>query len=216
MITLPEIVRDVKKVINEAGDEEEAILITEDKVNLDLYVESAVSSSVAFIQRLSPIKNVNPKSATLAAVDNKDGTGYVVCPDDYVGLIGMKMSKWNRICVVAYPEGSEMWAQQMNQYTRSGPNKPCCIEGYSPEGKKIISYFSIPKGQEHSVTLFRYESAFDGNEGLNCTNEFLYKAVVYKAASLVYQMFQDENTSQALEREALKYISVEGQNQGNA
>lgn len=208
MISLPEIIRDVKKVMNEAGDEEEAILITEDKVNLDLYVESAVSSSVAFVQKLSPIKNVNPKSATLEAVDNTDGTGYVVCPDDYVGLIGMKMSKWNRICVVAYPEGSEMWAQQMNQYTRSGPNKPCCIEGYSADGNRIISYFSIPKGQEHKVSLFRYESAFDRNEGLNCTNEFLYKAVVFKAASLVYQMFQDDNTSQALERESLKFLNL--------
>lgn len=209
MISLPEIIRDVKKVMNEAGDEEEAVLISEDKVNLDLYVENAISSAVAFVQKNSPIKNVNPKSDNPDAVKNDDGeTGYIICPSDYVCLIGMKMSKWNRICITAYPEGSEEWAQQMNPYTRSGPNKPCCIEGNADDGKKIISYFSIPEGQEHKVSLFRYEASFNRNEGLNCTNDFLYKAVVYKAASLVYEMFQDADTSQVLENEALKFLSI--------
>lgn len=208
MIALSEIIRDVKKVMNEAGDEEEAVLITEDKVNLDLYIEDAISSAVAFVQKVSPIKGVNLASSKASPVKNEDGTGHVLCPSDYVCLVGFKMSRWSRVCVVAYPEGSEMWAQQMNSYTRSGPNKPCCIEGHDQDGNRIISYFSVPSGQEHTISLFIYEASFDKEKGLNCSNDFIYKSVVFKTASIVYDIFQDINTSQAMEKESLNYLNI--------
>lgn len=207
---LAEMVRDIKKVINEAGDEEEVLLITEDKVNLDLYIEEALSSSVLFFQRNMPATTINMKAALSGERAGAEGMDCHVIdvPEDYVRLVRLKMKSWRRACVTTFPVGGEEWKRQQNPHTRAKLWKPVCIEDVNNKGKRVLRCYGVGYQDGGTIDDFVYEAKFNVEEGLNVTDENLYKAILYKAASLVYAIYQDSQSSALLEREAYKMIGL--------
>ena len=135
MVKKDEIISKVKSIMNEIGEEEtNSSLLDEDTIKIDQYIESCIGDALAMIVLKSAIP-VNP--------NNNDGTGYIVLPDDFLKLIAFKMEGWKRTVSEAFPLDSEKAKQQSNEYTRGGNNKPVCVLSYSPEGKKVLEYYSV-------------------------------------------------------------------------
>ena len=166
MVKKDEIISKVKAIMNEIGEEEtNSSLLDEDTIKIDQYIESCIGDALAMIVLKSAIP-VNPKKGTSNPVNNNDGTGYIVLPDDFLKLIAFKMEGWKRTVSEAFPLDSEKAKQQSNEYTRGGNNKPVCVLSYSPEGKKVLEYYSVT-GSNHTVSVFVYEASYEPSSGIN-------------------------------------------------
>lgn len=190
MVKKDEIISKVKAIMNEIGEEEtNSSLLDEDTIKIDQYIESCIGDALAMIVLKSAIP-VNPKKGTSNPVNNNDGTGYIVLPDDFLKLIAFKMEGWKRTVSEAFPLDSEKAKQQSNEYTRGGNNKPVCVLSYSPEGKKILEYYSVT-GSNHTVSVFVYEASYEPSSGINMeSSDAVFYALCYMTAGLVYSILK--------------------------
>lgn len=209
MVTENEIVSKVKAIMNEIGEDTNSSLLDEDTIKIDEYIKSCIGDALSLIILNSGIKSINPKKDTgTKANKNDDGSGYIILPDDFVKLLAFKMNGWKRAVSVAYPLDSEEAKRQANIYTRGGENKPICLLSYSPEGEKILEYYSLGSEADHTISLFVYEAAYDSESGINVSSsDPIFYALCYMAASLVYSIFENPNTAKEMQTIAINYIN---------
>lgn len=207
MVKKDEIISKVKAIMNEIGEEEtNSSLLDEDTIKIDQYIESCIGDALAMIVLKSAIP-VNPKKGTSNPVNNNDGTGYIVLPDDFLKLIAFKMEGWKRTVSEAFPLDSEKAKQQSNEYTRGGNNKPVCVLSYSPEGKKVLEYYSVT-GSNHTVSVFVYEASYEPSSGINMkSSDAVFYALCYMTAGLVYSIFENQATAEEMQKIAINYIN---------
>lgn len=193
MITTADLIKKVRCVINEPYEDAEVSLLTGKVRSFDDVIKELLSQAVALVQRSKGPKGgyVNVKrltSLTGLLMEYGDGTGYMCLPDDYVELVCCKLDKWKRPCTVVQPARSPEADRQYNAVTRSGCQRPVCVEGIMSAGSRTIEFFPLPGGAK--VEDFFYEAKFDVNEGLNRCDKYMIDAVVYACASLLYNMFE--------------------------
>lgn len=206
MVTKEAIISKVKAIMNEIGEETNASLLDEDTIRIDEYIESCIGDALALLM-LNSTRPVNPKNCTESATVKEDGSGYVVLPDDFVKLIAFRMEGWKRTVSEAYPLGSEKAKHQSNVYSRGTKSKPACVLSYSPEGKKILEYYSIGKGEQSTISVFVYEASFDGSEVNMESYSPEFHALCYMTSSLVYSIFENPSTAKEMQTIAINYIS---------
>jgi len=212
MVTKDDIISKVKAIMNEIGEDNNESLLDEDIIKMDDYIESCIGDALSLVI-LNSTKPVNPKKCTTNATSNGDGTGYVVLPDDFVKLISFRMSDWKRSVSEAFPLDSEKAKEQANVYSRGTKNKPVCVLSYSPDGKKIIEYYST-SATSPSVSVFVYEASYDGSSDINLgSSEPTYYALCYMTASLVYSIFENPGTAKEMQTIAINYLNNVAENQ---
>lgn len=201
----------MRSIMNEIGEDTTVSLLDEDTIRLDDYIKSVIPEAVSMIVQVSD-RCVNPKSSTNPVVHaNEDGSGMLELPDDFIKLIALQMQGWKRIVSMTYPLGGETHKQQCNMATRAGRSKPVAILSVDSQGKRVIEYYSLPKGEEHVVSMFVYEAAFNEDEGLNMDiGNSLFGALCYMCASLVYSIFENAGTAAEMQKVAINLIG--GQN----
>lgn len=209
MVTESEIVSKVKAIMNEIGEESNPSLLDEDTIKIDEYIKKCIGDALSLIILNSERRGINPKKdSSIKPVSNNDGTGYIVLPSDFVRLLAFKMEGWNRTVSKTFPIDSEEAKQQSNLYTRGGKNKPVCVLSYSPEGEKILEYYSLGSEEEHTISQFVYEAAYDSETGINVSSsDPIFYALCYMTASLVYSIFENPNTAKEMQTIAINYIN---------
>lgn len=206
MVTKEDIISKVKAIMNEIGEETNASLLDEDTIKIEQYIESCIGDALSLVI-LNSTRPVNPKKCNTSATSNGDGTGYVVLPDDFVKLIAFKMSDWKRAVSKTFPLDSEKAKEQANVYSRGTKSKPVCVLSYSPDGKKIIEYYST-SATSPSVSVFVYEASYDGSSGINIgSSDPAYYALCYMTASLVYSIFENPGTAKEMQTIAINYMN---------
>lgn len=206
-MTQDQIIAKVRSIMNETGADESLSLLSEDTVKLDEYIKSCIPDSVNLVVISSPVRCVNKKAYSPTTITNNgDGTGYVVLPTDYISLIAFKMSVWNKVVVKAATLDSQAYAAQRNPITRSGKNKPICVLNYIAGGR-VLEYYSIGPTETPSVSMFLYEAKYDPTTGIDLNeNDPIAIAVCYMCASLVYAIFENNNTAKEMKTMALSLI----------
>ena len=192
MMTTDELVRRVRLLINEADEDETVSLISEDARSFDKNIKLLLPQAVSIVQgNKSPGKRVNVRSvvpSSVAIVDKGDGSGYISLPGDFVSLVSLAVSGWERPCSVLYPMMSQQAAWQRNCHTRAGKCRPVCVEGIGADGERVAELYPLPVAA--LMELFVYEAAFNPNEGLDGYDEGMDDAVAYQCAALLYNMFE--------------------------
>lgn len=215
-MTEDEIVIKVRSIMNDLGEDESLTLLSEDTVKLEEYIRRAIPDAVLLVQQNSSVRSVN--AVTSAATVTEDATtGFVKIdvPEDYVRMIAIKLASWDKAVSETYAYGSEQYRRQCNTVTRSGAANPIVIEGYKPDGKRVLEMYD-PKKTSKSTELFVYESSYDSSKGLSTLNgnDPLAVAVCYMTASLVYRYFENTATAEELAKVSLSLIpSVETVNE---
>lgn len=208
MVATEDIVLKVRSIMNEIGEDANTSLLEEDTIRIDEYIKSCIPEAVVLVVQNSPNRCVNPKSSTISATSNSDGSGYVLVPSDYIALVAFKMAGWKRIVSKAHEADSEVYKAQCNPATRAGKYKPVCIDTYNSSGKRVLEYYSLGSGDAHTVEMFVYESKFDETAGLNIdAGNPLFGAVCYMCASLVYSIFENQATAKEMQTIAINLIT---------
>lgn len=207
-MTEDEIVKKVRSIMNDLGEDESLTLLGEDTVKLEEYIRSAIPDAVLLVQQNSSVGSVNAKTETVTATaDAATGFLSVGVPTDYVRMIALRMSSWDKAVSETYAYGSEQYRRQSNAVTRSGASNPVVIEGYGSDGKRVLEMYDPKKGSG-TVTTFVYEASYKSSEGLSglSSGDALAAAVCYMTASLVYRYFENTSTAEELAKVSLGLI----------
>lgn len=194
MIDCDELVRRVRVVINEATDDEDVSLLSVDTRSLDDTILELLPQAVTFVQKNkgAGVGCVNAKSvkvSTLNIVSNSGG-GIMALPDDFEGLVSLKLEKWLKPVHTVHAHNSREAEWQQNEYTRAGYCNPVCVETFTPGGVRcLLLYPFVQNGPSNPETLV-YEARFNKSDGLNNQSSTIADAVVYKCASLLYTVFE--------------------------
>ena len=190
-----ELVKKVKLVINEAGDESGVSLLSADTRSLDETIAELLPRAVIFVQKNkgSAAGRVNTKAAVpsdLTITADGDGGGMLVLPTDFVALVSFQLAGWQspvyRLC--AHDSREAAW--QHCRYTRAGCCRPVCVETFTQGGERCAQLFPLPSGEAARPLHFVYEATFDTADGLRGYDSWMVDAVVYQCASLLYTMFE--------------------------
>ena len=199
-MTEQEIVSRVREIMNEKGEEQSLSLLSEDTLKLDDYIKAVIADAVSFVQSNSHVRCVNKKSFSFPEGSTPTTISSIAVPSDFVSLIAVKLSGWKKTCVALYTMESEEYKRQCNQYTKAGNNKPVCVMGYD-NGSQALLFFP----SSTSLDMLVYEAQY--TEGLSLSsNDPLVSAICYKAASLVYTIFENKSTAQSMHDIAVSYI----------
>lgn len=203
-MTISDIVTKVRVILNEAGEEESLHLLSEDTVKLTQYIESVIPDAINLVITVSPISHINTTKGSNTLI-NGDGCSVISLPTDFLRIAAIKLSNWKRSVSVVMPFGGDEYKKQHNVITRSGVNKPSCVFAYNTSGS-IIECF--PSG---SLEYFHYvkSASSESNKGLGLVKEELLPAICYMCASLVYNIFENPNTSERMKAIAIELIPKE-------
>lgn len=127
---------------------------------LDLVINALLDPAAKELFQIFPNKSyIEGKASTGSAVDNTDGTGYVVLPDDYIRLKSFKMDGWEREVTEPINMEHPLYIRQRNIYTRGGKAKPVCVikdKVITGAVTKVLEYYSLEENDTHTVDQFIY------------------------------------------------------------
>lgn len=193
MIATDELVRRVRRLVNEAEDDASLSLISEDTRSIDAHIMRLLPQAVALAQRNkgNGVGCVNPRGVDAqdaVIADNGDGGGVLALPADYVSLVSLQLEGWRRPCGELLPATSGEALAQAGRYTRAGVCRPVAVEGVSAGGERVALLYPSPVGA--TLRHLVYEATFDSTQGLAGGTAVLEDAVAYYCAALLYSVFE--------------------------
>lgn len=196
MIATDVLVKKVRRLVNEAEDDSNVSLITDDLRSLDDTILELLPQAVALVQNNSHGGYVNVKSLSpdeRAIVRCNDDYACVALPDDFVKLVSLQLSSWKKPCLQISSSESPEVMSAINAASCIGAYTPVCAEGVDEYGKKIVKLF--PHDNADVVSHFVYEAHFDKAEGLMLCDNNMADAVAYACTALLYSVFEKHDSA---------------------
>lgn len=154
-MTRKELINIVKTKVDELSPVDAEIQFInpmEDKP-IDSFVDNLLDECAKEVLQKAPVSRLDGVSENVEVHANKDGSGYIVLPDNFIRLLEFKMAGWKRAVVSVAEPGSEIALKQSNRFLRGGCCKPVCVFSHRPEGR-VMEYYSVQK--KHEVDRFIY------------------------------------------------------------
>ena len=202
MITADELVKRVRRLLNEAEEDVRLSLLSEETRSIDGHVLGLLPQAVALVQRnkATGLGNVNPRAVDVGQAVLADSGGGCVSlplPDDYVALVSVQLKGWRRPCRRLISQESAEAVAQNNGYMRAGVCRPLCMEGVTDDGSRVALLSPLPSDDTPRLEHFVYEAEFDASEGLVGCSDVLADAVTYYCAALLYSVFERQDQANA-------------------
>ncbi len=128
---------------------------------IDSFVDNLLDECAKEVLQKAPASRLDGVSGNVEVHANKDGSGYVVLPDNFIRLLEFKMAGWKRAVVSVAEPGSEIALKQSNRFLRGGPCKPVCVFSHRSEGR-VMEYYSVQK--KHEIDRFIYVKLIKAEE----------------------------------------------------
>jgi hypothetical protein len=143
---------------------------------LDLYINGLLDESARNVLQTAPLHIIIPTDgASQSVVDNGDGTGYIILPDDYLRFMAFKMNTWYQEVTMPITTTDPMYKLQKYAATRGGIAKPIVA-------LNSIKVTNVPVAQVDTVTL----SGTNGKANLICagiTREMIFNSSLAQTAT---------------------------------
>lgn len=153
-----ELVNTVRRKIDEvaAADTPLQPVTVADENSMDTIIESMLDESAREVLLKAPVQRLTVTSASPSPVKSGvDKTaGYLQMPDDFLRLVSLRMSDWQRPVVQPAVQGDALAMRQHNKFIKGGPARPVGVIGRNSQGI-ILEYYST-LAAEHSVAEFLY------------------------------------------------------------
>ena len=191
MITIEELIKKVRYLINETEDDSGVSLITDDTRSIDDTIVRLMPQAVSIVQKQRNGRYVNVKSLNAGDIslgETPDGFRVIALPVDFADLVSVRLASWKTSCIgISSPDCVEL-------YYRLGKNllplsfSPVCMMDVATDGAKVLKLF--PGTAADTMVHFVYEAEFNASEGLNLCDERMADAVAYVCAALLYNVFE--------------------------
>lgn len=191
-VALEELVRDVRITLDENAEQSAYLRENRDNLELDELIAAKLPEAARDVTEQSEVGLLEPV-AMETAVTTTEGGGMLTMPDDFLRIVTLKMTGWNRCVTAIAGEGSDIDLMQRNKYTRGTRMKPVCVYGHDAEGKRVIEFFGTATEVEKALYMPVPEvETVDGVEVLGISR-LLRQAIVRRTAGLVLLSRGDVN-----------------------
>lgn len=202
-MTAQDITTKVRAIMNEAGADETLTLLSEDTVKLDTYIESVIPDASNLVLSVAPVRYINTKSASPATAIVA-GSTFISLPEDFSRLAYVQLATWTRAVSDVLLLNSIEYKVAKNQFTKPGVNKPLCFFSYNGADEALEC---IPSS---TLSQFIYVPTISTSaEAVTVLKQELFLPVCYMAASLVYNIFENQpmsNNMKAVVTDLLKQL----------
>lgn len=82
-------------------------------------------------------------------------TGYIPLPSDFLRLVSLKMTCWERAATRTITEMDHLYTRQSNPYIRGSHTKPVVVLRYEPGIGKVLEYYSVTNN-DHRISKGLY------------------------------------------------------------
>lgn len=141
--------------------------------------------------------NFTPQNSGL--VDNGDGSGSVLLPENFVRLVSFRMEGWQRDATQLYTADDPIYAKQSNPYLRGGVANPVVVLcGH------LLQYYSLPKGVVHAVK----KAEFLIHIPVDLLDDVLIDALTWLTASKVLDVLHENTQAEMARGQYLQCINL--------
>lgn len=154
----------VKSKIDEIIPEGEGVVFhTESSPNIsdpyNLLINSILDEAAKRTLMSAPIHVIEPTDASsqVPVQEGTDKIGYIPLPDNFLRLIALKMTDWEREVNIAITTYDPLYKLQRNKYVRGGIAKPVAAYNWkmiSAAPERVIEYYSVD--ENHTIEKFLY------------------------------------------------------------
>jgi hypothetical protein len=169
----------------------------------DLFINSILDEAAKKTLMSAPIHYIEPTDASSQTVTpdaGGDKIGYIVLPDNFLRLISLKMTDWEREVNEAITTYNPLYKLQRNQYVRGGVAKPVAAFNWkviTGTPTRVLEYYSIDTN--HTIEKFLYVPETVAEE----VQSSLQDALTWFCASDILQIIEMYDASQRAEAKAL-------------
>lgn len=145
------------------------------------------------------------------------GDGYVILPSDYYDIHTFRMEGWSVPVTEALDIDHYLYSRQSNEFAKGKWIRPLCFESSknikdestgSYKVRKVLEYYSLPKGEEHKILTAIYFPVIKPLEqGVVGQDSELVRGLVFLCGSLIYAIQQRLELSNVLEGIAYKTLN---------
>jgi len=204
----------VKAKLDEIIPEGEGVqFAVEDDVNisdpLNLLINAILDEAAKRVLLNAPLHVLDPvKSETAAgtADTDDDKIGYIPLADNFVRLVSLKMTDWEREVNVPITTYDPRYKLQRNKYVRGGTAKPVAVFSFrtiTDEHRRVLEYYSVDSS--HSIDWLYYIQETDAED----VQSNLVDALTWIAAGMVLQITERVDLAKvAFEQEQLSYQNL--------
>lgn len=172
-----------------------------------LFVNAMLDEAAKRVLQTAPLHIIDPVKSTEVAVPVQNDTiGYIPLPLNFVRLVSLKMTDWEREVTEAITTQDKRYRLQRNKYTRGGCAKPVAVFSFRTiEGaqRRVLEYYSI--STNHTIDWLYY---IQETEAENIQDN-LIDALSWMCAGIVLQITgMAEKAKSAFEQVNLSYLNL--------
>lgn len=115
-----------------------------------------------------------------------NGTVTISLPDDFLRLICIKMSDWERPVTEITDYTSPFFSLQSSDLegVRGSAERPVAIPAYKPDGGRAIKLYSSKKGAVTEIALYTPRPLFDDNDYIEIPSDLTERLIMRLAEAL--------------------------------
>jgi len=125
---------------------------------VDNIIDSLLDECAVEILLMAPFNRIDVTQAATSVHITQSNvnptTGLIEVPDDFLRLVSLKMSDWQRDVTELSIKGDELSRRQSNKFLRAGVSRPVGVLAKNDKGM-YIEYYSTFE-QEHKLVDFSY------------------------------------------------------------
>lgn len=183
-VALSELVAEVRVALDENAIQSEYLGASADNLELDGIIQAKLPEAARDVTETADVGLLEPL-AMVTTVTSHDGGGLLTIPDDFLRLVNLKMTGWNRSVSMVAGEGSDIDLMQRNKYTRGTAIKPVCVFSHDANGNRVIEYFGVGDTVEKALYMPIPKVEGSGEDAVLPISRLLKQAIVRRAAGLV-------------------------------
>ena len=169
-------------------------------LSLDAIIESQIEEGAKRVLAEAPSYLLDGGNNLRGSVFwEKNNSGWLLLPDDFMRLIVFEMSDWERAVFTAINTDDSIYLKQSSRFKglRGTAQKPVCAITIRPEGRVLEFYSCKTRDAEVTKAVYLPYPRIDKSKGIDIS-ERCYSAVVYAIASLVMLIYGDVQKSNNL------------------
>lgn len=161
----------------------------------DTMIDGLLDEAALEVLQTAPLLRLpvsDGKTATVTPDEDDNAIGEIALPANFLRMVCLQMSDWNRPLYHIEPEGSLVADRQKNVYLRGSASKPVAVLEKRPSGY-VLCYFSTD-AETPSVKRLDYVPALSAE---NITGQQNIDALCWVCAAKVLTITQDTNAAAA-------------------
>lgn len=190
--TIEQIINKVREKIDEiAVNESEMIETEEDNLNLNTVIKSCVPEAYRCVSLYAHPNMLEGKQYTSGTLEiDENLVGRISLPDDFLRLLGVRLSSWISSCSSFIEEDSPEYRMQSNKWVSGSKYKPVAALVQTSDGRQVELFKASSSNDK--LKAFIYIPVLDASASEVELSDQTADAFIYYVAALTMVTFREE------------------------